>query len=93
MFLSKFNFPIVFDKIGVLFGKFNNNNIYKVHNLLTLVVKQFIFACKYKMVSKLDMSALFTVITNGLLIEKYLLLKNCNFTQYEKHLKQMCDIL
>lgn len=75
MFQLRFNFRIVFDKIGVLFGKFNNNNVYKVHNLLTLVVKQFIFACKYKTVPKLDMSALFTLITDRLLIEKYLLLK------------------
>lgn len=45
------------------------------------------------MVPKLDMSALFTLITDRLLIEKYLLLKNCNFTQYEKHLKKICDLL
>lgn len=73
MFLSRFNFPIDFDKIGVLFGEFNYTNVYKVHNLLTVVVKQFVFACKYKTVPKLDMSALFTLITHRLLLEKYLL--------------------
>lgn len=92
MFLLKFNFLIVFDKIGVLFGKFNNNNIYKVYNLLIFVVKQFIFVCKYKMVFKLDMSVLFIIIINRLFIEKYLFLKNCNFIQYEKYLKQICDL-
>lgn len=63
MFLLRFNFPTAFDKIGVLFGKFNNNDVYKLHNILTLVLKQFIFTCKYKTVPKLDMSALFTLIT------------------------------
>lgn len=67
MFLSRFHFPIAFDTIDVLFGKFINNNVHNVDNSLTLVVKQFEFACKYKTVFKLDMSASSTLITNRLL--------------------------
>lgn len=41
MFLSRFNYTIAFDKIGVLFG--NNNKVHLVHNLLTLDVKHFYY--------------------------------------------------
>lgn len=64
MSLSRFNFLIALDKIGVQFGKSNNNNVHKVHNLLTLAVKQFNYACKCKTLPIFDMSVSFTLITN-----------------------------
>lgn len=52
---KRFNFPIDFGKIGVLFNKCNIN-VHKGYNLMKLVMKQFSFACKYKTVLKLYMS-------------------------------------
>ena len=51
--LDKFEMHCSFDKMSILFGKYENRNICKVQNLIILTVKQFIFASKYKSVSKL----------------------------------------
>ena len=48
MLLDRFNIPIALNKTNVLFGKFITCNTYKVENLLILILKQYIFTCKYK---------------------------------------------
>lgn len=55
-----FNLQTAFDKINVLLNKCNKNNVYRVHNILTLIVKQFNFyRCKCKTVSKYNISSFF----------------------------------
>ena len=62
MLLDRFNIPISLNKTNILFGKFNTCNTYKVENLLILIIKQYIFTCKYKS-KKLNTDALLNVIT------------------------------
>ena len=50
--------------------------MYKVENLLILVIKHFIFTCKYNSTKKLNIDALLNVITERIYVEKYLLLRN-----------------
>ena len=53
--------------------------MYKVENLLILVIKHFIFTGKYNSTRKLNTDALFNVITERIYVEKYLLLRNGEF--------------
>lgn len=41
-------------KINLLFGVYSTNDVYKVNNLLIVIVNQFVFASKYKIVHKLN---------------------------------------
>lgn len=47
-FLNEFDISIAFDRKSVLFGKFLKPSIHKLHNFLSMVVKWYIFATKYK---------------------------------------------
>lgn len=91
--LEKFNIHCSFDRQGILFGKYENKNIYKLQNLLILVVKQFIFASKYKNVPKLHGDILIKVIIDRIFIEKFLLLQSCRFIEYERHWQNICNVL
>ena len=70
MFLNRFNIPIALNKTNILFGKFNTCNMYKVENLLILVIKHYIFTCKYNSTKKLNTDALLNVITERIYVEK-----------------------
>lgn len=91
--LNKFNISVCFDKISVLFGKYTNRNIYRLQNLLILSVKQYIFASKYKQTTtpSLYFGCLEKTIIDRLYIEKYLLLKDCKYNEYEKHWQDICN--
>ena len=67
--------------------------MYKVENLKILVIKHYIFTCRYNSTRKLNTDALFNVITERIYVEKYLLLRNGEFAQYEKHWEKNCDLL
>ena len=44
--------------------------MYKVENLLILVIKHYIFTCKYNSTKKLNTDALLNVITERIYVEK-----------------------
>jgi hypothetical protein len=56
--LRKFIIHCSFDKQGILFGKYENKNIYRLQNRLILVEKLFIFAGKYKSVPDLHVDSI-----------------------------------
>lgn len=91
--LRKFEMQVTFDKNLILFGKYKERILYKVHNLLILITKQYIFASRYKEVPKLNFNALENIITNRISLEKYILLKNCRFSEFERHWQKICDLL
>lgn len=43
LFLTKYKVSFVFDKRSILFGKYNNNKLYRVQNLLILIVNNTFF--------------------------------------------------
>lgn len=51
-------------------------------NLLILIVKQYIYACKFSFSKQLNVEALKHTINNRLYVEKYILLKNCKYQEY-----------
>lgn len=57
----KFEMQVTFDRHSILFGKYKERTLYKVH-LWILVIKQYIFASRYKDVPKLSFSALENII-------------------------------
>lgn len=84
---------VTFDKNSILFGKYKERNLYKVHNLLILIIKQYIFVSRYKEVPKLNFGALENIMKNRISVEKYILLKNCRFSEFERHWQKICDLL
>lgn len=74
----------MFDKQSILFDKDKNHNMYRVQNLLSYIVKQYIFTCRLKTHPTLNVLELKKKIENRLLVEKYLLLKNCEFEKNQK---------
>ena len=91
--LRKFNIRCSFDKQGILFGKYENKNIYRLQNILILVAKQFIFASKYKNIPKLHVDALIKIINDRIFVEKFILLQNCRYVEYKRHWQSICDSL
>ena len=83
MFLNRFNIPIALDKFSILFGKFNSSNMYKVANLFLLVIKHYIFTCKYNSTKILNICVLFLLSTERIYVEKYLSLKIDEYPQYK----------
>lgn len=69
MILIRFNLPIIAYEISVLSARYNKNKEIWVHELLILVVEQFIPVCKYEMVPKLNVSSLFSLMIDRLLFE------------------------
>lgn len=57
----KFEMQVTFDRHSILFGKYKERTLYKVH-LWILIIKQYIFASRYKDVPKLSFSALENII-------------------------------
>lgn len=85
--LNRFNRSVCFDEISVLFGKYTNRNIYRLQKLLILSVKQYIFASEYKQTTALFLYVGFLeiIIIDRFYIEKYLLMKDCKYNEYERH--------
>lgn len=75
MVLNEFDIFIPFVRKSVLFGKFLKPSIYKLHNLLSMVVKWYIFASKYNKNPCVSFDLVKQIIKNKILLEKYLLLK------------------
>lgn len=46
LFLNEFDMSIVFDRKSALLGKFLKQSTYKLHNLVSMVIKRYIFATK-----------------------------------------------
>jgi hypothetical protein len=76
-----------------MFGKYENKNIYRQQNILILVAKQLIFARKYRNVPKLHVDALIKVINDRIFVEKFILLQNCTYVEYERHWQSIRDAL
>ena len=92
-FLCKFNISVIFDRTTILFGKHKNKDVHKVQNLMTLITKNYIFSTKYKNPSVLSIMTLKTIIVERFLIEKFLLLKQCKYTEYENNWQSICDMI
>ena len=58
----------------------------RVYNLLKLTIS--IYSTKYKNNSYLSLVALQQIITDMILIETFLLLKNCRYIEYDMHPKK-----
>lgn len=56
--------------------------MYKVHTLLILIIKQYLFASRYKENTKLSFSVPEKFNKNRISVEKYVLLKNCRFSEF-----------
>lgn len=69
MILIRFNLPIIAYEISVLSARYNKNKEIWVHEILILVVEQFIPVCKYEMVPKLNVSSLFSLMIDRFLLE------------------------
>lgn len=89
----QFEISITSDIQSVLSGKYKNKESYKFFNLIVLIVKQYIFSCKYKNNPIPNIHALKKVITERILTEKYLLLKKCKYKEYESHWQNICEKL
>ena len=91
--LNKFRISVTFDKPSILFGKYKKKNMYKVHNLLSLIIKHYIFSCKYKKHPILSTNVLKVVIEQRILVEKFLLLKQCKFSEFNDNWQHICNML
>lgn len=69
MILIRFNLPIIAYEISVLSARYNKNKEIWVHEILILVVEQFIPVCKYEMVPKLNVGSLFSLMIDRFLLE------------------------
>ena len=68
--------------------------MYRVENLLILVIKHHIFTCKSNSTKILNTDALLRLISGKIHVEKYLLLRNGEYAQYEKkNWEKSCDLL
>ena len=88
-----FEIHISFDIQSVLFGKYKNRDLFRFNNLVILTVKQYNFSCKYKSHPFLSIHVVRNIIVERLLSEKYLLLKNCKYSEYENYWQYFCEKL
>lgn len=65
--------------------------MYRIQNLLGHIVKQYVSICRLKTYPNLNVLVLKSIIKNRLLEEKYLLLKNCEFEKFKRHLKNIIE--
>ena len=91
--INQFHVPVNFDKYSVMFGKYYNRHMYRFQNLILLVVKQYIFSCRYQNNPRVHIAAIKKSITDRIMIEKYLLLRNCRYDEYESHWQSICEKL
>ena len=92
-FSQTFNRHISFDKQAILFGKFANKNVHKVENLIILIIKQYIYISKFSNVNKLSIEKVKKRITDRIIVEKVLLLKNGRYNEFERHWQNIYDKL
>jgi hypothetical protein len=91
--LNKFRVSLTFDKPSILFRKYKSKNMYKVHNLLSLIIKHYIFSCKHKKYLILSTNVLKVVIEQKILVENFLLLKQCKFTEFINNWQHIYNML
>lgn len=65
--------------------------MYRVQNLLSFIIKHYIFTCRLKKHQTLNVLELNRKIENRHLVEKYLLLKNCEFEKFERHWENIIE--
>lgn len=92
-FSQTFNRHISFDRQAILFGKFANKNVHKVENLIILIIKQYIYISKFSNVNKLSIEKVKKRITDRIIVEKVLLLKNGRYNEFERHWQNIYDKL
>lgn len=83
--LKDLQLNVNFDNKSILFGKYLNSDIHLFENLLILIVKQYIYACKFSFSKQLNVEALKHTIINRPYVEKYILLKNCKYQEYNNY--------
>lgn len=93
LFLRQYMIPITFDRHNIIFGKYEDCKKNRVPNLLIFITKHYIFTCRFKTVPTLIFMDLKEKIKSRFLIEKYLLLRNCKFDEYENHWQHIIDSL
>ena len=67
--------------------------MYKAENLLILVIKHYIFTCKYNSKKTLNTDALLNLITERIYVEKYILFEMANMPSIKNIMKKNCDLL
>lgn len=75
--------------------KFNslNKNIHNIENLIFLLVKQYIYTINFLNTILLSTEALKKITTKRITAEKYLLLKNCGYMEFERYWQDIYNIL
>ena len=89
-FSENLNLPLTIDKKTILFGlPLKKTN--KIFNWVLLQCKKFIYKMRIKKTNP-NCRAFKNVLSYELNIQKFLLLKNCRFSEFENHWKQWIDI-
>ena len=93
--LEKLDKYVGFNKQAILFGKFANRNIHKVENLIILIVKHYINNSNFSNTStcKLNIETQKKIISDRIVVEKFLLLKNCKYNEFERYWHEIYDKL
>ena len=74
---------------SILFGKINNFRSNRLENLIILIIKYYIYITKFTTSKNLNFENLKTIVVNRLYIEKFILLKNCKYKEFDKCLKNV----
>ena len=57
------------------------------------MVNTIIDTCKYQNSPTVHIAAIKKLVTDRIMIEKYLLLRNCRYDEYESHWQNICENL
>jgi hypothetical protein len=71
----------------------HDKNVHKVENLIILIIKQYIYISKFSKVNKLSIEKVKRRITDRIIVEKVLLLKNGRYNEFERHWQNIYDKL
>lgn len=72
---------------SILFGKLNNVRLHRLENLIILIIKYYIYTNKFTPSKRLSFETLKKNVISRLYVEKFILLKNCKYNEFNKCLK------
>ena len=84
---SALDIDINTNRNSILFGKINNLRLYRLENLIILTIKYYIYTNKFTPSKNLNIETLKQYLINRFYVEKFILLKNCKFNEFNKCLK------
>ena len=86
---STLDIDINLNRNSILFGKINKFRSNRLENLIILTIKYYIYTNKFTTSKKLSFEHLKKNIINRLYIEKFILLKNCKYKEFNSCLKNV----